>query len=752
MRQPDDLHGPSVGPQVIFGFDAEGICTLSTGPGLRMLGLRSGELVGTDLFALYADEPGALEDIRRALAGETFTVEDDFGGRILAVYYEPLLDEDGSVKGAIGVTTDVTEQRRIEREARVARRHASLLADLSAALTRAVYDVPTLLDVAVRDLAQSLGDVAVIWMPSATDELVSVAAWSGGGLPPSTELGWQAPSTAAPSGPEVIVVEPSDATGLGGMAAVLRMPLVSRGLLVGVLDIGRSGSSAPFDVDDLTLASDVADRTAHALDNALLLRGQRDARDQLVKFQALADASSDMTAISDADGNVIYVNPRVKDAGVDVVLDDIWLTVAGQVGEAMAASMREKIEATGRWFGDVALSLPQGQMVLQADVVSLVHPETGADLGVAWIARDVTELRTTEAALREANADLMQFKTLVEASPDFIAIAGLDGKVRYVNPGGRDLIGMDRELDVTATSIPDYLTPEGLDASLNVEQPAVVANGHWEGESTLRNYRGPAIPVAIASFLMRDPESGEPFALATVQRDLSDRLAAETALRELADQRQALLTRLVDAQDAERAQIAADVHDDPVQALAAVDLRLGLLRRRLADQAPALLDVLEPVQETVSAATDRLRALLFDLEPPGLQDGLTGAMRRAATEIFEGTETAWEVDGAQEPDVPDTTRAIAYRIAKEALMNVRRHAGARLVEVVVVGRDGGLEVTVADDGVGLGREPVRSTPGHRGIFNMQDRAEVAGGRCEIRNRTPRGTIVTLWLPGPPRDE
>jgi PAS domain S-box-containing protein len=735
--EPDEQPGPAIGPQVIFGFDADGTCNLSTGPGLDMLGLRPGELVGTDLFALYADLPEALANIHRVLGGETFTTEDEFDDRILWVYYEPVVAEDGTVSGAIGVTTDVTEQRRIEREARQAKRHASLLADLSEALTRAVHDVASLLDVAARAVAEALGDEGVIWMrPEGEGDLVPGAVWPAGGSRRRPKPGWPRPTAGLPSGPELID---------GG--AVVRAPLVSRGLLVGVMDVARTGDSSPFTDDDLDLVVDVAERCALALDNALLLEGQREAREDLVKFQALANASSDLIAISDEGGNVIYVNPRVQESGIDVFVDSVWLTVAGQIGDEMATAIRDEVNGSGRWSGDLALTLPDGEAVVQVDVFSLSHPDTGTDLGAAWIARDVTELRTTEAALREANSDLMQFKALVEASPDFIAISGLDGKVRYVNPGGRAVIGMDPEVDVTTTSIPDYLTPEGLDASLNIEQPAVIANGHWEGESTLRNFRGPAVPVAIASFLVRDPVSGEPFALATVQRDITDRLAAETALRDLAEQRQALLTRLVAAQDEERARIAADVHDDPVQVLAAVDLRLGLLERRLVEQAPGMLDVLTPVQGTVSAATDRLRALLFDLEPPDLREGLTGAMRRAAMEIFEGSRTSWTVDGGQEPDVPDATRAIAYRIAKEALMNARRHAGAQNVAVTITGRAGGLEVTVTDDGIGVGDRAVESSPGHRGIFNMQDRAEVAGGSCEIRNRGPRGTLVTLWLPG-----
>ena len=379
---------------------------------------------------------------------------------------------------------------------------------------------------------------------------------------------------------------------------------------------------------------------------------------------------------------------------------------------------------------DLAITTDTGGMVVYVDVFSLSHPDTGTSLGTAWIAQDVTDLRATEAALREANSDLKQFKALVEASPDFIAIANPDGNVKYVNPGGRQMLEMDPDVDPTTTSIPEYVTPEVFALYLEVVQPVVMEHGHWAGEASLLSHRGKVIPVALATFLVREHETGEPFALATVQRDITERIAAETALRELADQRQALLTRLVDAQDAERAQIAADVHDDPVQALAAVDLRLGLLSRRLGEHAPALLETLGNVQASVAGATDRLRTLLFDLEPPDLEHGLTGALHRAADEIFDSTPTRWVVDGDREPDVPDATRAIAYRIAKEAMMNARKHAKADNVVVTVAGRDHGLEVCVSDDGVGLGPHPIQTTPGHRGLFTMQDRAEIAAERQE----------------------
>ena len=580
MNHPTEDVSP-VGPQMVFGMDAQGRCTFSVGPGLRAQGLEPNELVGQDLLAVYGRDPRGRAALERAMAGEAFTSERVVNGRLLWIYYHPVHAADGSPGGTIGVATDVT------------------------------------------DFVQTQED--------------------------------------------------------------------------------------------------------------------------LVRFKALADASHDLIAIADKDGRAVYANPRVHGLGVTVSAEDLWNTVAEQAGAATVAEMRAVLEAGDRWSGDVTLLAADEPTVVHGQAFRLLGDD-GAMLGTAWIGQDITELRASEEALRAANTDLLQFRALVEASGDFIAIAGLDGAVRYVNPAGRELIGMDPDLDATTTTILDYLTPEGIEASLQVEQPAVLEHGHWEGVSTLRNHRGAPIPVEIASFLMRDPETDEPFALATVQRDITERLAVEADLTEMSQQREALLDRLVEAQEAERAQIAADVHDDSIQALAAVDLRLGLLKRQLGERAPELLDVLVPLQDSVSNAIDRLRSLLFDLEPPDLQEGLTGALSRAAEQIFGDTPTRAVVVCEHEPDAPVATRGVAYRIIREAMVNARKHAEATTVTVTVSGRDGALEVSVTDDGAGIANVPPESPPGHHGLSSMRDRAALAGGRVEVTSGPAGGTTVNVWLP------
>ena len=122
-----------------------------------------------------------------------------------------------------------------------------------------------------------------------------------------------------------------------------------------------------------------------------------------------------------------------------------------------------------------------------------------------------------------AQEDLQLYRAFVDAAPQFIALARLDGSVLHVNPGGRRMAGIPGDVDVTTTTIADYLTEAGLRASIEVEQPAVVRDGRYEGETTLRHWpTGEGSRSGSRSFLVNDPVTGAPLAVATVQADMSE--------------------------------------------------------------------------------------------------------------------------------------------------------------------------------------------------------------------------------------
>jgi signal transduction histidine kinase len=216
-----------------------------------------------------------------------------------------------------------------------------------------------------------------------------------------------------------------------------------------------------------------------------------------------------------------------------------------------------------------------------------------------------------------------------------------------------------------------------------------------------------------------------------------------------------LVRRLVRAQDDERSRIAADVHDDSVQSLAVVDLRLGLLLRRVQAEAPDLSEAVAELQATVGTVSAGLRLLLFELEPGDSEATLPELLREAAGVIFEGDPVRWtvEVDApaglegvSQDPFwLPEPARTQVVRVVKEALRNVLKHSGADSVSVTVRPDRDGVEVSVLDDGTGIDPDRVRSAPGHRGLTTMRERVDIGGGWTQI-DGGPTGTSLRFWMP------
>jgi signal transduction histidine kinase len=95
---------------------------------------------------------------------------------------------------------------------------------------------------------------------------------------------------------------------------------------------------------------------------------------------------------------------------------------------------------------------------------------------------------------------------------------------------------------------------------------------------------------------------------------------------------------------------------------------------------------------------------------------------------------------------PPEQGTVLYRITKEALVNVRKHAKANNVEVRLEEKDGGVLVRVEDDGIGISADTNGSPPGHLGMLAMRERAELAGGWSRVSSDPDGGTVVEVWVP------
>jgi signal transduction histidine kinase len=286
-------------------------------------------------------------------------------------------------------------------------------------------------------------------------------------------------------------------------------------------------------------------------------------------------------------------------------------------------------------------------------------------------------------------------------------------------------------------------------------------NGWSEGAARLTGWQAAEVVGRSIDELRADDDEeswldrdGSQLALSDVTTELRDEngdLAGFAIHLRAPGDSQLLLGRLIESEEAERRRLAADLHDDSLQAIIATRMRLQILLDRfegddrLADDE---LSDLKQLDATVRAAIERMRRLLFDLRPAVLDShGLGAAVNTHLDQLRAEEPVETRLIERTETELPHGRRAIAYRAIREALANVRKHARATQVEVTLHQDQDGLTATIADDGVGFDASDAALSEGRpRGLDFARERVEAAGGSFQIDSARGRGTTVELRVP------
>ena len=214
--------------------------------------------------------------------------------------------------------------------------------------------------------------------------------------------------------------------------------------------------------------------------------------------------------------------------------------------------------------------------------------ETGRIIGVIGFAVDITERKRADAE----RDDLM---LLIERSPDFIGTADMEGRVTFLNQGGRQMIGLGADDDVSGLHFTDYVPEEWRAFFRDTVNATVLKKGVWEGEMQLRHLRtGALIDVSRTSFCIRDA-AGEPKFFATVTRDITERKKLEQQF--LRAQRMESIGTL-----------AGGIAHDLNNVLSPILLSLELLKMKLPD--PDSQELIEIIATSARAGADMVRQVL----------------------------------------------------------------------------------------------------------------------------------------------
>lgn len=205
------------------------------------------------------------------------------------------------------------------------------------------------------------------------------------------------------------------------------------------------------------------------------------------------------------------------------------------------------------------------------------------------------------------------------------------------------------------------------------------------------------------------------------------------------------LRRSLAAGEAERRRWARELHDDTLQALAA--LRVHISRAARLPDADAMRAAVRDAAGHLADEIESLRSLIAELRPPaldqlGLEPALSSLVQRTADGNDLDITAEVDLDGgaALAPDLETTI----YRVVQESLTNAVKHARAGAVTVSVRRADGEVDVAVADDGVGF--DPGRVEEGHFGLVGIRERVELAGGQLTVERGPGGGTRIHARLP------
>ncbi len=224
-------------------------------------------------------------------------------------------------------------------------------------------------------------------------------------------------------------------------------------------------------------------------------------------------------------------------------------------------------------------------------------------------------------------------------------------------------------------------------------------------------------------------------------------------MRELANREErlrALIGRMAQIQDEERRLIGLDLHDGLTQLIISANMHLNTLNSQIGSRLNAqTLQSLDVSRTLIKQSIDEARRVISELRPTMIDDfGLEQGLRQYVTELCE--EQNWEseiVTDLRGLEIESSAQAAIFRIAQEALSNVRKHARTGKVRVELSAEDQSLRLRVQDWGQGFDASLIQQDEAeHLGLVSMQERAQMINGVCKIESELGRGTRVEVDIP------
>jgi nitrate/nitrite-specific signal transduction histidine kinase len=355
---------------------------------------------------------------------------------------------------------------------------------------------------------------------------------------------------------------------------------------------------------------------------------------------------------------------------------------------------------------------------IMADALERIMELTGMEYGIAYrIAGGEGGEVNTGTDAEEAHLRVMAFRGLPPTYADFgdrlplrKSAAGVAGR------RGEPVIWTLAELP-TESTLRDRLVTLGVEQIIAIP---LMAKGRLVGSLNLSTNKSRTYPPEQIALLKT---IGQQIGVAVENAHLYEQ-AEQTAIA------------------AERGRLARELHDAVTQTLFSANLIADVIPRIWKRDPEEGLQNLEELRQLTRGALAEMRTLLLEMRPESLDRSDIKTLLTQLTEAFIGrvrVPLALEING--DCELTHEVKIVFYRVAQEALNNIAKHSGARLVELHLECQPGHVNLYIQDDGLGF--EAGALTPDHMGMAIMRERADSIGADLKIESQLGQGTTVAL---------
>jgi len=581
-----------------------------------------------------------------------------------------------------------------------------------------------------------------------------------------------------------------------GIKAQLIVPLKSKGKVVGTL-CAAVHSSRRFRRDEVELLTAIGNQIGVAVENARLYEQEKEvtkqmraSEERLTWLNTISTVLAESLELEQVLHKAIDMVMKIMEVDVGLIfsLDEGAQELVLMAYEGVSEKFAESVNRTkvGEGFNggvaktgeplivkDVAIDpasyvVQIKEMKIESEVIVPMSFRGGV-VGTIWVAQrrprdflpeDVNLLTAlgSQIANSIANARLYEeqrevteqlrvseerYRELFENANDAIWVHDLEGNIIAANKASEKLTGYTVEelLQTNRLNVSAFLSDEGLIMAKDIRR-RLLKNEPVVQPYEQRIFRKDGTEAILMITTNLVTEAGRPVAFQHIARDVTE----EKRMRE---NLQFYLRQINRAQEEERKRIARELHDDTIQYMV-------VLARQLDDLASGSKGLsaeerlhVENLRQQINSIMEGVRRLSHDLRPATLDRlGLLPALEWLASQVPSGISVEVKACGI-ERRLPAEVELVLFRIAQEALSNVRRHSQATRAEVKVEFEDKKTRITVSDNGKGFALPEAMGDlvkAGRLGLAGMQERIQLLNGSLKIESEPGRGTTVMVEAP------